>query len=84
MSIICIRSCLADGAAINKLREIVHNVTTHCQHKNIAGRYILAYHGNRLVGVADTCGEEQTCIMPSHMSLDIQKALNAELNKISA
>ena len=85
MNIICIKSCSVDGSAINALRAKCFNYNVpRCKTDNITGRYILAYHGSTLVGVADACGEEQTCVIPSYASFGVKRVLDAELAKVYA
>ena len=80
MQIVCIKSCAVDRSAINGLRtQCLGRFAPNCQSSNITGRYILAYDGDKLVGVADAFGEEQICVAKPYLHFGVEKALNAAL-----
>jgi hypothetical protein len=79
MNIVCIQSCAADGHMIKNLIKSCFERHNDIQiPARLEGRYVLAFDGNKLVGMADICGTDLTCVIDGYANCGVAERLNNE------
>lgn len=81
MNIVCIQSCAADENVVNGFLKKMFGVKTKaCAPERLEGRYVLAYHDNKLVGMHDICGEYNACILDDYKNTIVANRMISEAN----
>ena len=81
----CIQSCAADESSINALLKNVFGQNTKaCAPERLEGRYVLAYHEGKLVGMHDICGQYQACVLENYRHTNVTDRMQSEARAVLA